>query len=193
MPDPPVIIPEPAPVVMPPASEAYLQYIVNGEIDETVKLSDSGGRKTITLTTRSNHYDSIRIAFTHGGATTAYNRNYLLIVKDVTLSQSVPWRYLPTSAELAEQRKNNAEPFYLEARDLNDTIDYCHTVFSIMKNKNPFGFKGDPEEFDNIERAIPEETCKSIDTYDGNKDKTYFDDWRKLIDTIRNQSTKKNN
>ena len=193
MPDPPVIIPEPEPVVMPPASEAYLQYIVNGEIDETVKLSDSGGRKTITLTTRSNHYDAIRIAFTHGGATTAYNRNYLLIVKDVKLSQSVPWRYIPTSAELAEQRKNNAEPFYLEARDLNNTIDYCHTIFSIMKNKNPFGFKGDPEEFDDIERAIPEDTCKSIDTYDGNKDKTYFDDWRKLIDTIRNQSTKKNN
>ena len=190
MPTPPVVEPTPAPVVMPPKSEAYLQYIVDGEIDETVKLSDSGGKKSIMLTTRQKHYDEVRLAFTHGGATTSYNRNYLLIIKDVKLAKAIPYRYIPTSAELEKLRAQGKGDYYMEARDFNDMADYCYTLFSVIKYKNPTGFPGDPELFNNIDRAIPEETSKGPDTY-STLCKTYFDDWRELIDTIIKMSRQK--
>lgn len=189
-PPPPPVEPTPQPVVMPPKSEAYLQYIVDGEIDETVKLSDSGGKKSIMLTTRPKHYDEIRIAFTHGGATTSYNRNYLLIIKDVRISKPVPYRSIPTSAELAVMRQQGKGDYYMEARDFNDMVDYCYTLFSVIKYKNPQGFEADPELFNDIERAIPEETSKGPDTY-STLCKTYFDDWRELIEAISAMSRQK--
>ena len=190
-PPPPPVVPEPAPVIMPPKSEAYLQYIVDGEIDESVKLSDSGGKKSITLTTRQKHYDEVRLSFTHGGATTSYNRNYLLILKDVRISKATPYRYLPTSAELAIQRAQGKGDYYMEARDFNDMADYCYTLFSVIKYKNPTGFPGDPELFNLIPRAIPEETSKGPSTY-STVTNNYFDDWKELIDTISKMSRNRN-
>ena len=189
-PPPPPVVPAPAPVIMPPKSEAYLQYIVDGEIDETVKLSDSGGKVSLMLTTRQKHYDEVRIAFTHGGATTSYNRNYLLIVKDVRISKDPQYRYLPTSAELAKQRAAGKGDYYIEARDFNDMADYCYTLFSVLKYKNQSGFSGDPDKFNNIPRAIPEETSKGMNEY-SDVTKNYFDDWKQLIDTIKDMSRKK--
>jgi hypothetical protein len=59
-----------------------------------------------------------------------------------------------------------------------------------LKYKNQSGFSGDPDKFNDIPRAIPEETSKGMNEY-SDVTKNYFDDWKQLIDTIKDMSRKK--
>ena len=73
------------------------------------------------------------------------------------------------------------------ARDFNDIKDYCYSLFSSLKSKYPTTFKGDPEEFNMLNKAISGlEKQHGAECYVNNT--LRFKEWNDLIDLIRKQT-----
>ena len=77
---------------------------------------------------------------------------------------------------------------YIQARDFNDTKQFCIDLFTAVKNKRPSSFTGNIELFKNLPNIKPEElrgpnTRKAND----NRHVHYFPEWDDLIDAIKQQ------
>ena len=77
---------------------------------------------------------------------------------------------------------------YIQARDFNDTKQFCIDLFTAIKNKRPNSFTGDIGLFKKIPDIKPEESRgPNSRKANDNRHVHYFPEWDDLIDAIKQQ------